>query len=196
MICAVILAAGESRRMGQLKPLVKINGKTFLHHIAVQIRKGGIEKIMVVVGFQAERIIRESGLDFVHFVVNENYQNGQFSSLQAGIKNLPERCQGVVVCLGDQPQVKAEWIEQILVAAHASKAPIVMPRFKNKRGHPVYFAASLFAEILAMNPIQTARDLQRNHSDQIVDIFIKEDAILVDADTPQDLDKVKAYFKK
>ncbi len=182
--------------MDELKPLIKINGKTFLQHIAGQIRKAGIEKITVVAGFRAEKIIRESGLDFVKFVVNKNYQNGQFSSLQTGIKNLPEQCEGAVVCLGDQPQIKAEWIEQIIAAARISNAPVVTPKFRTRRGHPIYLAASLFREILTMTPTQTAHDLIQNHQDEIVDVAIQNDAILVDADTPQDLRKVKAYFKK
>jgi len=196
LICAIILAAGESRRMGELKPLIKINGKTFLQHIAGQIRKAGIEEILVVAGYNPQKIIAESGLDSVEFVVNKNYQNGQFSSLQTGIGNLPEQCEGAVVCLGDQPQIKAEWIEQIIAAARASNAPVVTPKFKTRRGHPIYFAASLFEEILAMSPTQTAHDLIQNHQNEIVDVSIHDDAIHVDADTPQDLQKVKAYFKK
>lgn len=196
MICAIILAAGESRRMGELKPLIKINGKTFLQHIAGQIRKAGIEDILVVAGFNAQKIIAESGLDSVEFVVNKYYQNGQFSSLQTGIRNLPEQCAGIIMCLGDQPQIKAEWIEQIIAAARISNAPVVTPKFKTRRGHPIYFAASLFREILTMAPTQTAHDLIQKHQDEIVDVAIQNDAILVDADTPQDLQKVKAYFKK
>lgn len=196
MISAIILAAGESRRMSKLKPLIKINGKTFLQHIAGQIRKAGIENILVVAGFNAHKIIAESGLDSVEFVVNKNYQHGQFSSLQTGIRKLPQLCQGTIVCLGDQPQIKAEWMEKIMAAARESSASVITPKFKTRRGHPIYFAASLFKEILTMTPTQTAHDLIQNHYNEIVDVSIQNDAILVDADTPQDLQKVKAYFKK
>lgn len=150
----------------------------------------------MVAGYHAEKIIKESGVDSVEFVVNKNYQDGQFSSLQTGIRDLPETYKGVIVCLGDQPQVKAEWIKQILHTARATQAPIITPKFKVKRGHPIYFDASLFEEILSMRPTQTAHDLKRNHSNKIVDVYIEDDAILVDVDTPQDLQKVKEYFEK
>ena len=196
MICAIILAAGESSRMGQLKPLIKIQEKTFLQHITDQIKKSGIDRIFIVTGFEAEKVRIESGVTSAQFLVNKEYQNGQFSSLQTGVKNLPKECSAVVVCLADQPHIKSEWIIKMLGAFAETGAPIITPKFKNKRGHPIIFNAALFNEILQMAPTQTAHDLKKNHYEKIVDVKIEDEGLIIDADTPDDLLKVKGFFLK
>jgi molybdenum cofactor cytidylyltransferase len=196
MICAIILAAGESRRMGQLKPLLKIKEKTFLQHISEQVQKAGIDRIFVITGFEAEKVKKESGVGAVHFLTNHEYSNGQFSSLQTGIKNLPKNCSGVLVCLVDQPHIKCEWIHKLLDAFQKTNAPIVTPKFKSKRGHPILFNSSLFEEILQMGPKQTAHDLKRNHYENIVDVLIDDEGLIFDADTPDDLKRVQGFFEK
>lgn len=196
MLSAIILAAGESRRMGRLKPLIKINGKTFLQHIYGQLFQAGIDNIHIVVGFDAERIKQESGLPAELFIVNSEYQNGQFSSLQTGLNKVAKNCKGVVVCLGDQPQIKASWVTQMVEAFKKSKAPIITPKFKVKRGHPIIFNSTLFKEILAMQPTQTAHDLKRNHYEKIVDVHIDDEGLILDADTPKDLEIIREFFPK
>lgn len=196
MLSAIILAAGESRRMSRLKPLIKINGKTFLQHIYAQLQQSRVDEIVVVVGFEAKKVKLESGLPPDIFVVNQNYQNGQFSSLQTGIKKLSPNCQGVIVCLGDQPQIKSSWVTQIVETFNETNAPIVTPKYKVKRGHPIIFNSILFEEILAMQPTQTAHDLKRNHYDEIIDVFINDEGVIMDADTPDDLEIIKEFFAK
>lgn len=196
MICAIVLAAGESRRMGQLKQLIKIQGKTFLQHITDQILNAGINKIFIVTGFAAEKIKEESGVTSAQFVINKNYSNGQFSSLQTGVYNLPKDCSGVVVCLADQPHIKSEWIIKMLDVFNRTNAPIVTPKFNVKRGHPIILNDSLFNEILEMSPTQTAHDLKTNHYEKIVDVLIDDEGLIVDADTLQDLQTVRGFFKE
>lgn len=196
MISAIVLAAGESRRMGRLKPLIKINNKTFLQHITDELRIAGISDIVVVVGFEADRIKQESGLSQIQFAVNKNYENGQFSSLQTGIRHLDKKCEAVLVCLGDQPQIRADWITRLVQVFGETRAPIVSPKFRVKRGHPILFSADLFDEILAMHPTQAAFDLKRAHKEEIVDVPIDDEGLIVDADTPDDLELVRRFFDR
>jgi len=194
MLPAIILAAGESRRMGQLKPLITINGKTFLLHIVDELTRAGITKIYVVVGYRAEIIIRESKLTGAEFIINEKYQQGQFSSLQAGIRQLEQGERGVIVCLGDQPQIKAQWIFRLMEAFNKNDPLIVVPKFQGKRGHPIIYSSRLFSEILSMSPTQTAHALSKNHADKIQEVEMEDRGILLDADKPEDLETLRGEF--
>ena len=192
MVGAIILAAGESQRMGQLKPLIKIGDKNFLQHIIGQLRVAGIEQICVVLGYQAEKIQAEADQQDVEFIYNSDYRLGQFSSLQAGIKGtVRRRCQAVVVCLGDQPHIRSKWVEQLVEAHEKSSALIVVPKYRGRRGHPVLYAQSLFAEILSIPPSQSAQELRMRHTANSVELEIEDAEILLDADTPDDLERIK-----
>lgn len=193
MISAIILAAGESRRMGFLKPLIKINGKTFLQIIVQKIQLAGISDIHVVVGFRADEIREKAGID-VHYVNNDSYSLGQFSSLQKGISNLSLLSEAALVCLGDQPHLQLTWIKQMMDTFYASKPAIIVPTFKGKRGHPVLYAASLFSTILDMRPNQTGRDVQAQFKKDIKEVELPTNGILYDADTPRDLQYIKNKF--
>ena len=194
MISAIILAAGESRRMGTLKPLITINGKTFLKHIVDQLVDAHIEHIQIVLGYKADHIQKSVQLDNVEFVKNEHYSYGQFSSLQTAIRHLDKRCEAVIVCLGDQPQIKSKWIKKLIGHYKKSDAYIYIPCFKEKRGHPILYTRDLFEEIMSMPPTQTARDLTKKHNKKIKYIDIDDENILFDADTPDDLIKMKETF--
>ncbi|MBN1561595.1 nucleotidyltransferase family protein [candidate division KSB1 bacterium] len=191
-IQAIILAAGESRRMGRLKPLLRIGDKTALGHIVEQLQNAAIDTIHIVVGYEAERIIRESGVAG-HFVVNERYPLGQFSSLQRGIAALSE-CAVAAVCLVDQPQIQPAWI-LALIAGLQPSIKIVRPSFHGSSGHPVLYTQSLFQEILAMPPTATAKELMRSYAAQTVFVDMDSEAILYDADTPADFAAMKRWLE-
>jgi len=196
MIPAIILSAGESRRMGTLKPLLRIGNKNFLQHIVGELNRAGIAQIYIVVGHQAQRVIAECGVRNAIFVVNDNYQRGQFSSLQAGIRQLDEKSEAVLVCLGDQPQIKAEWVRSLTEAFRSAEPLIVVPKYRDKRGHPVLYSGKLFSEILAMKPTQTAHLLTALHPDEILEVEMDSRGVLLDADEPNDLDELRGYFSE
>jgi molybdenum cofactor cytidylyltransferase len=189
MIAAVVLAAGESRRMGRLKPLIKLADKTFLQHITEQCRSASVHKVHIVVGFEAEKIIRESGCDAV-FVRNKNYRQGQFCSLQRGIDSLDKSCRAAVVCLGDQPHIRSVWIEKLIGEFERTGAGIVIPRCKNRQGHPVLYSRRIFQTILSLNPSHTAREVTNRHTGEVHHVEINDDGILADADTGEDLEVI------
>ena len=193
MISAVILAAGESRRMGELKPLSRINGLTFMQHIEQALRRAGIEEIVAVVGFDADKIRRESGTQ-ARFALNRYYAQGQFSSLQIGIRALPP-CRGVVVCLADQPQVRSAWIAALVDAFNAQGGLIVRPCFGAKMGHPLLYSAELFPHLLALPPSSSAKTVMEQFAAQTTVVDIASEAILHDADTPDDLRLISRFFE-
>ncbi len=185
MIEAIILAAGESRRMGALKPLLRIGEHTALQIIVRTLENAGVDRVHVVVGFRAEFIIEHSRAE-ANFVRNEDYKKGQFSSLQTGIKALSRECKAALVCLVDQPHVRANWIRRIIRGYEQQNACIVRPSFGGKSGHPVLYSHRLFEEIVNMPPSATAKELMQKYLSCTAFVEIDSDGILYDADTPDD----------
>lgn len=195
MIAGIVLAAGESRRMGTPKPLIEMAGRSFLRHIVQQLQKADIDEIVVVLGYNAASIKANCGVSDVLFVVNDEYHNGQFSSLQTGIRTLDKKTEAAVICLVDQPHIKAAWIQELLNTFKSGDQPIVIPKHQGKRGHPVIYSSKLFGKITAMAATDNAHMLQANHKDEIAEVEISDRGILLDVDFPKDLDQIAPYFE-
>ncbi len=195
MIEAVILAAGESRRMGRIKPLLRIGEKTALSLLVESLAYAGIPNVHIVVGYKAEKVIKEAGVT-ADFVINDNFRRGQFSSLQCGIRSLDSACSAALICLADQPHIHPSWIVQIVEEKSKSDALIIRPVHAGKSGHPVLLRKELFAEIIAMPATSTAKELMRKYADRTAFADIKSDGILYDADTPSDFQFIHRYIKK
>ncbi len=148
MIQAIILAAGESRRMGMPKPLLRFGPTTFLGQIASVLRQSRVDRVSVVLGAEAERIRRSIDLPEVDVVINEDYAEGQLSSLIAGLKALPSQTEAAVVCLVDNPFISPAIVNQIVDRFRQTHSPIVVPVVMGKRGHPALFSSRLFADLL------------------------------------------------
>ncbi len=192
MISGLILAAGESRRMGELKPLLHIGGLSFLQHIERALRAAGVHTVTAVVGCRAEEVMTQSGFEG-RFAVNRNYALGQFSSLQVGVQSLPPHTRGAVVCLVDQPHVRSEWITKLIEAFERTEALIVRPRCGERFGHPVLYSARLFPLLLNLPPTENAKTLHRRCEGQTAEVELDE-GILFDADERSDLDRIRSLM--
>jgi CTP:molybdopterin cytidylyltransferase MocA len=182
----IILAAGKSQRMGRLKPLIKIQGKTFLQHISDQLFKAGVDEVKIVVGFRAQEIVEQSRAGQVQFVHNPLYEKGQFSSLLAALSALETPQRGALVCLGDQPHIKHSWIEALIATHHEHPDALIRPRFGQRTGHPVIYPGRLVPEIQTMSSDDTAKKIWHDHAAEIITVDLDPD-ILLDADTPGQL---------
>ncbi len=141
MIAGLILAAGESSRMGTPKATLAYRGRTFLEAIVETLREGGLERILVVLGHQAAEIQQQ--VHSVQVVINPDYRSGQTSSLQAGLRALiADDTEAVLLCLVDHPAVSAETVKTIASVFRESGAPVVIPTYHGRRGHPVLIGTS------------------------------------------------------
>lgn len=183
MISGLILAAGESTRMGTDKALLLYRGRTFLETIAAALREAGISKIAVVLGHHAEEIQRAANLQGVEVVINENYVQGQTSSLQAGLRALmsPE-LEAVVLCLVDHPAVSAPTMGKLVASFRESPSPVVIPTYQDQRGHPVLVARALFQELLQLGAGEGANGVIRKHRSDTQFVEIDDAGILLDVD--------------
>ncbi|MCH8956256.1 nucleotidyltransferase family protein [candidate division KSB1 bacterium] len=190
MFSAIILAAGKSTRMGELKPLVQFGKQTFLETILQNFRNAGIEDVLIVLGYKAEQIAKELNLRPDDFTINKNYSLGQFSSVQAGVKNLKSNCTGVFLALVDQPQIGSDIIAKIRKNFEDNPDKIVIPTLKGKRGHPPVLPKWLFHEILTANPTLKTSAIIRNYAHKVSEVEIDDDSILWNMNTKQDLEKI------
>ncbi|MFN4133365.1 MAG: NTP transferase domain-containing protein [Candidatus Hadarchaeales archaeon] len=183
----VILAAGESSRMGEQKLLLPLMGTPLLEHVVNSFREI-TERIVVVLGHKPEIIAPLLQKLHVKWVVNEEYQHGMITSFKRGLAEL-RGCDAVFLALGDQPLVDKDFLLKA-IASWEEGAKIVCPIFRGKKGHPVLFDQSLFEEILSLGKNQFIRDVIHRHAGFMKLIEAGEWAI-TDVDTPEDFLKLK-----
>jgi molybdenum cofactor cytidylyltransferase len=186
MINAIILAAGESKRMGKLKPLLKFNDSTFLGQIISVLRLSDVDTITVVLGAEAETIKKYVDLSGTRVVINENYQKGQLSSLIAAIEQSSQDTEAILVCLVDNPFVTKEVVDKIVAKFKETNNPIIVPVFNKRRGHPTLFSRSLFDELLSAPEEEGARYVLYSNEERILELETSESGILISIDTPDD----------
>lgn len=187
MIVAVILAAGESRRMGRPKALLPVEGVPFIERIVTALRKTRVGKILVVLGHDAEEMKERIAYLDLSIVENKDYRLGQLSSLIAAIRSLQrEPVDGLLVHLVDHPFIDRALVDTMIDRFYQSKKLIVVPRHGDRRGHPVIFSRSLFPELLAAPIEEGAKVVVRRHREETLEIETDDPGVLVDIDTPEE----------
>ncbi|HXZ20878.1 MAG TPA: nucleotidyltransferase family protein [Candidatus Acidoferrales bacterium] len=192
-LAAIILSAGESRRMGRPKALLRCPGRdtTFLGHLLRVTAHPAIGIRRVVLGAAADEIQRAAALAPEVVVVNQDWQRGQLSSLQAGMRSLPkDATDGILLCPIDHPLISPLLIDRLIKAFRGEKKPIVMPTWQGHRGHPVIFAASLYLELMTASPEVGARAVVWAHQADIFEMPTNEEGVTQNLDDPEVLDKV------
>jgi molybdenum cofactor cytidylyltransferase len=186
---AVILAAGESSRMGSPKLLLPWGGGTVLDQTIGNVQGSTVFDSVVVTGAGSEAIARIAYARGVPALFNEQYASGEMlSSLQTAVDQLPENIDAVLVVLGDQPLVEPQTMDGILAAYRQGKGEIVAPQFDSRRGNPVLIGRGYFSELLALPPGSAPRDLVKKHPIHLVSVA--SDSILQDIDDPQDYERL------
>jgi molybdenum cofactor cytidylyltransferase len=186
MINAIILAAGESKRMGKPKPLLRFNDTTFLEHIILVLKASDVDGITVVLGAGAETIKESVDLSGTNIVINKDYPKGQLSSLIAAIEQCRQETHAILVCLVDNPFVTKEVVDEIIGRFKETNNPIIVPVFNKRRGHPTLFSMSLFNELLNAPEEQGARYVVYSNEENILELETSESGILISVDTPDD----------
>ena len=185
-IAAIVLAAGQSRRMGPVnKLLMEIEGVPMVDRVLLAIQAAGVEKTIVETGFESDRIEeRLSGYD-VEFVWNENFEAGMGSSLAVGAAALAEnRFDGILVCLGDLPYLKKDSIGKVIDAFKKAKGEkIVAPCFEGKRGHPVIFPSHYKKPLEGLQGDAGARALIQQEAQNLLELDLSEEGTIRDIDT-------------
>lgn len=194
MIPVVILAAGKSTRMGRPKATLPLDATdTFLSRVIRTFQDAAVDDVVVVLGDEAAAVVESverSGLS-PRFVVNEQYEAGQLSSLLAGLRAIDRPgITAMLLTLVDVPLVSAATIRAVLERYRATHAPVVRPVRGALHGHPVLIDRSLFDEIRAADPLRGAKPIVRAHVTAAGDVEIDDEGAFCDIDTPEDYQRV------
>jgi molybdenum cofactor cytidylyltransferase len=186
-IDAIVLAAGESRRMGFPKPLLHIGDETFIERTLRMIAPA-VERVVVVLGAHAESIRAVLPVNSRFAIVdNPDYAQGQLSSLKKGLGELAPGVSAAMVHLADHPLVAAATYLTLADTYRRTRAPIVIARHAGRRGHPVLFDRSVFSELLAAPLDQGAKVVVNAAPGRIVYSDVDDPGVALDLDTPEDL---------
>jgi molybdenum cofactor cytidylyltransferase len=190
MISAIILAAGQSKRMRQPKMLLPWGKLTVIEHVISTFLNAGIEDLIVVTGGAREQVEGAIGQYPVRKIHNTDYAAGEMlSSIQCALRVMPQRAQAALIGLGDQPQVHEESVRLIYKEFQVSQSRLIVPSFQMRRGHPWLIARSLWSEILDLKQPESPRDFLTRHADEIHYINVDTPSVLADLDTPEDYEK-------
>jgi molybdenum cofactor cytidylyltransferase len=193
-IAAILLAAGESTRMGRLKQLLPWGGMTLIAWQAGQLREAGVEDVIVVLGHEAEQI-RPTVPSEARVVVNAAYKQGRATSLRAGAEALPDSTEAILILSVDQP--RPAWLSRALIERwRAERALVMSPRFQSRFGHPILIDGSLLDELRQVSDETLGlRGLIDRHVDQARALTVKNQHVDVDLNTPSDYEAALASFE-
>jgi molybdenum cofactor cytidylyltransferase len=189
-IGALLLAAGQSRRMGgPNKLLAAIDGTPMVAHVARRLLASRARPIIAVLGNQADTVDIALGKLPVKRVRNPEFAAGLSTSLKRGIAALPSDLDGVIVCLGDMPLISGRHLERLIAAFNPLEGrAIIVPTRRGKRGNPVLWSKQFFPEMTGLAGDVGAKHLIGEHAEFVAEVEMDDDAVLVDIDTPEALD--------
>jgi len=190
---AVILAAGQSRRMGETNKLtIEVDGKPMARHAIDAVRAAGADPVIVVTGYDADEVQAALGND-VTYVHNPDHAGGLSTSLRVGINAVPHSCDGALVALGDMPRVRPEDIRQIIRAHDPDEGHVIcVPTWQGKRGNPVLWDRRFFDDMAALGGDIGAKHLIGENANLVVEVPIEDDGVVLDVDSPDALSRLAA----
>jgi molybdenum cofactor cytidylyltransferase len=190
---AVILAAGMSSRMGEAKQLLRLGENTVLGQVLENVRSSRVQDIVLVLGHEAERIRERISTENLSLVINESYQQGMGTSLQAGLAALPPGVDAALIVLADQPFIRPKTLDILMDQYMRSSAQIVIPTYKGFRGNPVLLDRSVFSEVMALTGDIGCRAIFGNHLEGIIKQPVEDIGILLDLDTTGDFELMRDF---
>jgi molybdenum cofactor cytidylyltransferase len=186
-IGAIVLAAGMSTRMGDMKILLPwLNGRTIIEHIIHQLHLARVDHITVVTGHRGHEVkerVHPLGVTVAH---NKDYKTGEMlSSVKAGLRAMPDHIAATMIVLGDQPRIQAKTVHMVMGAYAEGQGDIVAPSYKMQRGHPILIDKRYWHEFLDLPEDSAPRAVIKANQDQIAYVLVNNDSVLRDVDTPE-----------
>lgn len=192
MIVAVLLAAGESRRMGKLKQVLPLGDKTLVEHCVDNLLASKVNKVIVVTGHRESEVRGAIGNRPVKIVHNADYERGMASSIKRGMKEISDRAGACIISLVDQPRIDHATIDCLVDTYIRESSLIVIPTYGGKSGHPILLDLALRDEVLGMDLEGGLRQVVLAHREAIHRVEVANSAVLEDCDVPEDYERLKS----
>jgi len=185
MISAILLAAGESNRMGQPKQLMPFGQGTILEKTIDNLLNSAISETIVVLGYRDEEVQKTIAGKPVKIAINPDYQQGMSTSIITGLKQVNKKARAVLIALGDQPFVDSQTINSLVEAFIANIRGIIVPVYQDRRGNPVILATKYKDELLNLKGDIGGREIIKRHPDDVLEVTVNCEGILLDIDTAE-----------
>ncbi|HIF62051.1 MAG TPA: nucleotidyltransferase family protein [Candidatus Pelagibacter sp.] len=183
MISAILLAAGQSKRMvGENKLTKKIRGIPLIKHSVKNILASSVDELIVVLGYQKEIIEKLIDKNVkIKFVFNNNFESGMASSIKIGLNNLSEKTEAFFICLGDMPMINQDVYNQLIRSRNNKE--IIVPTYKGQQGNPILFSKSMKSIIISIEGDIGAKKILEQNKDKILKVKIDDINITKDFNT-------------
>ncbi len=186
MLSAIVLAAGESKRMGKTKQLLPWGDSTIIERVVSNVLESEAGEIIVVLGCQAHSIAPRLADKPVKVVLNRDYRLGMSASIKCGLEHTSKDSDGVMIVLGDQPLIGTETINRLIGEFARSRRGIVFPVYKKRMGHPVIFAARYKPELSGLTGDFGAKKIIESHPEDILEVEVNSESVIIDINTEKD----------
>jgi len=191
MVSAILLAAGESKRMGKRdKRFLPYQSRPLVEHVLDQIAQSQAVEVIVVRNGQNDDSLEALQHERIRVIVNPDFQQGMTTSIQVGVQAASPETQGYMICLADQPLLQPSEYTQLITAFEAAfqhnPESILVPFYGGKKGNPVIFSASYRAAILTHTEMEGCKEIVQANQANLVRLSMSTPHILVDVDTPED----------
>ena len=196
LVSAIILAAGESKRMGKLKQLLPLGQDTILGQTIDNFLNSKAAETIVVIGYRAQEIINAIGNRPVKIALNPSYQQGMSTSISAGLKLISDKSQGIMIVLADQPFISNQTIDRLIGVFSSSHKGIVIPAHKGRQGNPVIFNIQYKQELLALKGDVGGKEIIARHPEDVIKINFDSDDIIHDLDTEDNYNQARGEIAK
>ncbi len=185
-VSAILLAAGESKRMGKPKLLLPLGDGTVLGNTVDNLLGSSVDEVIVVLGANARETKRAIADKAVKIIINPDYRQGMSTSLISGLRQLSHRAQRVMVALSDQPLIDRTTYNKLIQKSLVSDSGIVVPTHKSRRGNPIIFNICYKEELLQLEGDVGGRELLKRHPDDILEVAVDCKGIYINLNTMDD----------
>ena len=194
-IIAIVLAAGLSTRMGKPKQTLAIDGKPMLQKVLEIFRKTKVDRAVVVLGAGEHEVRSRVRFKGEMVVFNPKYAEGMSGSLKLGLTAAGPWVEAMIVALGDQPYLSPATVDKMIRAYRRSGAPVVVPVYNGRRGNPVLFDRSTFADVMSIRGDEGARSVVEKNRRTLLEVPVSDRGVMTDIDTPADYRKATSTLR-
>ena len=184
MISAILLAAGESKRMGRTKLLLKWGQRTIIEKSVDTLLASTIGELIVVLGHQAREILRKLGVRSLKAVINHQYRMGMSTSIRRGLEEVGPKSEAILIALADQPFIETDLIDHLIHIYRQNPHGIVLPSYKGERGHPVILNRFRYQEEMRnLTGDVGCRPILNRYPEDILEVEVKSEGVIADIDS-------------